>query len=265
MTRLDTVVLPVAGNGARMRPATDAIAKELLPIYDTPLLQFALSEAAAAGAQRIVLVTRASKPGFGSYIEKLSTRPNSFLAGIDVEFVDQKEPLGLGHAVLCARARALPGPFGVILPDDLILGDPTLAEMGRAFDPERMKSLVAAQKVDRDKVGNYGIFDVGKDATVSQVIPARDLVEKPDPAEAPSQFAAVGRYVLAEAIWDELERTGPGAGDEIQLTDAITALGALHGFRFSGARYDCGSKEGWFAATEAYRRTRLRAELTAAE
>lgn len=265
MTGLDTVVLPVAGNGSRMRPATDAIAKELLPIYDTPLLQFALAEAASAGAKRIILVTSAKKPGFGAYIDRLRDAPNSFLQGVEVEFVEQEAPLGLGHAVLCARDRALPGPVGVILPDDLILGEPALAEMSRAFAPERMKSLVAAQKVERASVGSYGIFDIVGDDSISQVMPATDLVEKPDPEKAPSQYAAVGRYVLSQDIWDELDRTGPGAGDEIQLTDAITALGGIHGFRFSGRRYDCGNKEGWFAATEAYRRTCLQSQLTAAE
>ncbi len=265
MMGIDTVVLPVAGNGSRMRPATDAIAKEMLPIYDTPLLQFALSEAAAAGARRIVLVTRASKPGFDKYIDHLAAQPDSFLAGVDVQFVEQDEPLGLGHAVLCARRCTLPGAIGVILPDDLILGEPALAEMAASFDPRRMKSLVAAQKVDRASVGSYGIFDIDGDDSIARVMPAHDLVEKPDPEKAPSQYAAVGRYVLAEEIWDQLERTGPGAGDEIQLTDAITALGGIHGFRFSGRRYDCGNKEGWFAATEAYRRSCLQSELTAAE
>jgi UTP--glucose-1-phosphate uridylyltransferase len=248
-----------------MRPATDAVAKELLPIYDTPLLKFAIDEAVAAGARRIVLVTRPSKRGFRSYIDRIQSAPGSSLKGIEVVFAEQEEPLGLGHAVLCARDFALPGPVGVILPDDLIFGEPTLPAMCKAFAADQMQCLVAAQKVDRSEVKNYGIFDLGELTTTSPLMPARDLVEKPDPADAPSEFAVVGRYVLSERIWAVLERTRPGAGDEIQLTDAVTALGGLHAFRFSGQRYDCGNKEGWFAATEAFRKHCLETEALAAE
>ncbi len=265
MKGIPTVVLPAAGNGSRMKPATDAIAKELLPVYDTPLLQFALEEAVAAGARRILLVTSAAKPGLSAYIDRLSARPESFLDGVEVDCVEQEAPLGLGHAVLCARSRALPGPVGVLLPDDLILDQPALAEMWQAFDPGTMTSLIAAQKVAADKVGSYGIFDLAGDAAIGRVIPARDLVEKPAPEQAPSRFAAVGRYILAPEIWDVLAETRPGAGGEIQLTDAITAMGGIHGFRFSGRRFDCGSKEGWFAATETYRDQCLSAQRTAAQ
>jgi UTP--glucose-1-phosphate uridylyltransferase len=132
-----------------MRPATDAVAKELLPIYDTPLLKFAIDEAVAAGARRIVLVTRPSKRGFRSYIDRIQSAPGSSLKGIEVVFAEQEEPLGLGHAVLCARDFALPGPVGVILPDDLIFGEPTLPAMCKAFAADQMQCLVAAQKVDR--------------------------------------------------------------------------------------------------------------------
>ncbi|MCL3882688.1 sugar phosphate nucleotidyltransferase [Marivita sp. GX14005] len=265
MTQLDTVILPIAGNGSRMRPATDAIAKELLPIYDTPLLQFALEEAVDAGARRIVLVTRDDKPGIPEYIDKLRARPGGLLDGVEVVFADQPEPLGLGHAVLCARGDALPGAVGVILPDDLILGAPALAEMCGVYDPASMSCLIAAQKVDPAEVGSYGIFDPEGAESLSGLLPARGLIEKPAPEDAPSHYAAVGRYILSDAIWDVLEQTRPGAGDEIQLTDAIAALGGISGFRFSGCRFDCGNKEGWFAATERFRRTKFEAEAMAAE
>ncbi|SDO71623.1 UTP--glucose-1-phosphate uridylyltransferase [Lutimaribacter pacificus] len=265
MTATRTVILPLAGNGTRMRPATDAIAKELLPVYDTPLLHFALEEAVASGARRLVLVTRATKPGISEYVETLLSQPGSLLADIEVRFAEQAEPNGLGHAVLCARTFALPGPVGVILPDDLILGRPALAEMVAAFDPERMKCLAAAQTVDRSECQRYGIFDLATPSGRSVVLSARTLVEKPDPADAPSDLAVVGRYILSHDIWDVLERTPAGAGGEIQLTDAIAALGGLCAFRFSGRRFDCGSKEGWFSATEAYRKSRLANETVAAE
>ena len=155
----------------------------------------------------------------------------------------------------------------VILPDDLILGEPCLGEMCAAFDPDRMKCLIAAQEVPRDEVESYGIFDLTDPSTTSPVMEARTLVEKPGSAEAPSTFAAVGRYVLSEDVWPLLAEAGPGADGEIQLTDAIAKLGGLHAFRFSGRRFDCGSKEGWFAATQAYRQSRIDADgpATAAE
>ncbi len=260
MERIETVIIPMAGNGTRMKPATEAVPKELLPVYDTPVLNFALAEAVAAGARRIVLVTRNSKPGTFDYVHDVLSQPGAFLHGVEVVFAEQEEPLGIGHAVLCARDAALPGPIGVMLPDDLIMGEPCLAEMCAAFDPGRMKCMVAAQDVPRDKVKSYGIFDLVEPDTTARLAAARDLVEKPAPDQAPSSLAAVGRYVLSEEIWDILERTEPGAGDEIQLTDAIAALGGLHAFRFSGQRYDCGNKEGWFAATEAYRYTCLNSQ-----
>lgn len=261
MDRLDTVVLPVAGSGTRMRPATEAVAKELLPVYDTPLLQFGLEEAVTAGARRIVLVTSAKKPGIRAYIDRLTEKADPILGDAEVVCVDQDKPLGLGHAVLCARQAALPGPVGVILPDDLIAGPSCLKEMCAAFDPGSMNCLIAAQVVKRSEVNSYGIFDTAAPDSISRVTPAHGLVEKPDPDAAPSTLAAVGRYVISPDIWDILARTEPGAGDEVQLTDAIAELGGLYAFRFSGQRYDCGSKEGLFAATQAYRESRADAAV----
>ncbi|WGH79464.1 UTP--glucose-1-phosphate uridylyltransferase [Jannaschia ovalis] len=271
MQRLDTVIFPVAGMGTRMLPATKVTPKELLPVYDTPLLQFAVDEALAAGAKRLVMVSHPAKPAIAEYFEPqpdltealaekgkdelLQTiRATALPDDVELRIVMQPEPLGLGHAVLCGAEAALDGPVGVILPDDLILGTPCLSEMAQAFDPEVMNSLVAAQSVPRDRVSSYGIFDL--DDATGQTVPARGFVEKPDPADAPSTLAAVGRYVLSPAIFDVLRGTGEGAGGEIQLTDAIAALGRIAAFRFSGTRYDCGDKDGIVAATLAVQRSK---------
>lgn len=264
MTSIPTVILPLAGSGSRMRPATDATAKELLPVYDTPLLHFALTEAMSAGAKRLVLVTSPAKPAIAEYVGTLRSQPESPLAGIEVCVVAQDEPLGLGHAVLCAREAALPGPFGVILPDDLILGEPALAEMVAAFDPDTMKCLAAAQKVERASSRSYGMFRLADPDSPSALLSASGLLEKPDPDDAPSDLAVVGRYVLSDEIWEVLAVTPEGSGGEIQLTDAIAALGGLWAFRFSGARFDCGSKEGLFEATRAYRAQQPRRDAHAA-
>ncbi|MFO6465747.1 UTP--glucose-1-phosphate uridylyltransferase [Jannaschia sp. KMU-145] len=280
MTRIDTVIFPVAGMGTRMLPATKVTPKELLPVYDTPLLQFAIDEALAAGARRIVLVSHPKKTAIEAYLaaepeleDTLAEKGKSDLLravrttrlpeGVDLKVVMQEEPLGLGHAVLCGGAEALDGPVGVILPDDLILGRPCLAEMVAAYDLRAMKSLVAAQDVARGKVSSYGIFDCN-DASGSGAIPARGIVEKPAPEDAPSTLAAVGRYILSPEIFDVLEGIGQGAGGEIQLTDAIAALGSISAFRFSGDRYDCGSKDGLVDATLAVQASRARHHLRVA-
>lgn len=280
MKRLDTVVFPVAGLGTRMLPATKVTPKELLPVYDTPLLQFAVDEALAAGARRLVLVSHPSKHAIEDWFapsEALeaelaakgkddlldAVRASNLPRDVEVRFVMQHEQKGLGHAVLCARPEVLDGPVGVILPDDLILGEPALAEMAEAFDPARMKSLVAAQEVPLKRVSSYGIFDCDADGD-GAVVAARGFVEKPQPEDAPSQLAAVGRYVLSPEIFDRLESTRRGAGNEIQLTDAIAALGSVHAFRFSGTRHDCGSKDGMVEATLAVQRQRVRGHLSVA-
>lgn len=279
MNRLDTVIFPVAGLGTRMLPATKAVPKELLCVYDTPLLQFAIDEAVAAGAKRLVMVSHPSKGAIEDYVApdhaleaKLERKGKTSLLrtvrstrapeGVDIRFVMQPEALGLGHAVLCAADAVLDGPVGVILPDDLILGAPALAEMAEAFDPATMRSLVAAQEVPREMVSSYGIFDCEpSDGAVSS---ARGFVEKPAPEDAPSCLAAVGRYVLDGRVFDVLRRTGKGAGGEIQLTDAIAAMSGIHAFRFSGTRYDCGSKDGLVEATVAVQAERKQRHLRVA-
>ena len=264
MTQLATVIFPVAGLGTRMLPATKVTPKELLPVYDTPLLQFAVDEALAAGAKRLVFVSHPDKTAIRDYLRPAprlegelaakgkdalleSVRRATVPDDVEVVFVMQPEPLGLGHAVLLAHDHLLPGPVGVVLPDDLMLGTPCLAEMADAFASESMTSLIAAQDVDRDRVSSYGIFDCtpGKSA----VTPAEGFVEKPEPQDAPSTLAAVGRYILSREIFQALRRTPPGAGGEIQLTDAIAACDGIHAFRFSGTRFDCGNPDGIVDAT----------------
>ena len=280
MNRLDTVIFPVAGLGTRMLPATKAVPKELLPVYDTPLLQYAVDEALAAGARRLVMVSHPSKGAIEEYLSPTpdleaqleakgktallrAVRASRMPDDVEVRFVMQPEPLGLGHAVLCGAEDALDGPVGVILPDDLILGEPALAEMATAFDPSSMNSLVAAQRVAREMVSSYGIFDCDEDEG-DAVTPARGFVEKPEPRDAPSRLAAVGRYVLSGDVFDVLRGTGKGAGGEIQLTDAIASMGNIHAFRFSGVRYDCGSKDGLVEATLAVQEARRRRHLSMA-
>ncbi|MBM2576021.1 UTP--glucose-1-phosphate uridylyltransferase [Jannaschia sp. Os4] len=267
MPRLDTVIFPVAGMGTRMLPATKVTPKELLPVYDTPLLHFAVEEALAAGARRLVMVSHPDKAAIEDWFAPQPELEASLAAkgkadllevvrssrlpdGVEVTFVMQDEPLGLGHAVLCgAEAVVGGGPVGVILPDDLILGSPALAEMAEAWTGA-MRSLVAAQEVPRERVSSYGIFDCGEGTPErGPVRAATGFVEKPDPDDAPSRLAAVGRYVLGSAIFDVLRGTGTGAGGEVQLTDAIAAMGGIHAFRFSGTRHDCGSKDGMVEAT----------------
>ncbi|MBM1219196.1 UTP--glucose-1-phosphate uridylyltransferase [Ponticoccus sp. SC2-23] len=261
-----TAIFPVAGLGTRFLPATKATPKELLPVIDTPLIQYAIDEARAAGIERMVFVTHPSKPAIERHVmddkalrAELQARGKDGLAedlaesafcpvADDVRFVMQPEPLGLGHAVLCARDEVLPGPVAVILPDDLILGTPgALSEMIAAHEGGHM---VATMTVPREETAKYGILAVTEQD--GPIMKARGMVEKPAPATAPSREAVVGRYVLDASIFADLETQAPGAGGEIQLTDAISRGAArlgLRGFRFSGQRFDCGSKAGMLAAT----------------
>lgn len=262
-----TAIFPVAGMGTRFLPATKATPKELLPVIDTPLIQFAIDEARAAGFERMIFVSHPDKAAIEDYVRRdaalaraLRRKGKHDLAdrldelalddSDDVVFTMQDEPLGLGHAVLCARPFAGDGPVAVILPDDLILGEPgCLSEMVDAYQ-NTGGHMVATMRVARDETASYGILSPGR--VDGRLIHATGMVEKPAPADAPSTDAVVGRYVLDGSIFDDLERTRPGAGGEIQLTDAIAAgidRVGLAGFRFSGARYDCGSKAGMLAAT----------------
>lgn len=270
---IDTVVIPVAGNGTRMLPASKSVPKELLPVYDTPVLQFALDEAVATGAKRIVLVSHRSKSAIEDYI-----RPSAELEGtlrekgkvnllqklergripddVEVCFAYQDEPLGLGHAVLCAQDYVLPGAFGVILPDDVVMGSEFLGSMVDNFDATRMQSLIGSLKVPPEEASSYGIFDFEGEVDVTRPSKARGMVEKPDVGTAPSQFAAIGRYILSSQIFDVLAVGKRGAGGEIQLTDAIAACGDIYALPVDAPRFDCGCHEGLHCAAEFVRALR---------
>ena len=265
--RIRTVVIPAAGQGTRLLPLTKTVPKELLPVYDRPVLQFALSEAVAVGAERIVIVIHPSKTVIRdyvkpdlTYIEALQDKCKHDLAAalselhlpanIDVAFAMQTEALGLGHAISCARGQLLPGAFGVILPDDVILGAPCLQQMAEHYTGGHM---VAAMDVSASDTSRYGIFKPTASA-FGRCVPVDGMVEKPKPGTAPSRLAAVGRYILEPRIIATLADTPRGAGGEIQLTDAIARDAAelpLTAFRFTGTRYDCGTHDGLIDAAAA--------------
>ena len=269
-SRVRTAIFPVAGLGTRFLPATKAVPKELLPVIDRPLIQYAIDEARAAGVERMIFVSHPSKAAIERYvtedtdlIETLRERGKTEIAreleadALDADrhevvFVMQSEPLGLGHAVLCAADHVLDGPVAVILPDDLMLcpGRGCLAEMIAAYEGAGAGHMIAVMEVEPEAVKDYGVLKVSR--RDGQIVHAEGMVEKPDPADAPSRTAVVGRYVLDPAIFGALRTQAPGAGGEIQLTDAIArGIGELGlvGCYLSGRRFDCGSKQGMLAAT----------------
>jgi UTP--glucose-1-phosphate uridylyltransferase len=257
-----TAVFPVAGRGTRFLPATKAVPKEMLPIVDKPLIQYAVEEALEAGVTRLVFITHSSKRAIEDHFDQdpelervlAESGKNAILERVQgvlpkdasCVFIRQGEPLGLGHAVLCAQPAVGNEPFFVHLPDDLICGETgCLAQMAEQFENQGASS-VAVENVPKDKTKSYGIVDVDDAQRLKQI------VEKPDPHDAPSTLAVVGRYLLTPAIFRMLEKTGRGAGGEIQLTDAIADLlieEPVYAFRFAGKRYDCGSKLGYIQAT----------------
>jgi UTP--glucose-1-phosphate uridylyltransferase len=259
----------VAGRGTRFLPATKASPKEMLPIVDKPLIQYAAEEALIAGAEKLVFVTGYTKRAIEDHFDpdhelekELESKGRqdtlNVLRGIvpsyaSCIFIRQPAPLGLGHAVLCSRPAVGNEPFFVHLADDLIDADePCLAQMARVFE-ERRGSILGVQTVRPEETDKYGI--VAADAISERVSRVRRIVEKPKPSEAPSNLAVVGRYVLTPAIYDKLAGTGRGAGGEIQLTDGIAALladEAVYAYAFEGKRYDCGSKLGYLEATVEY-------------
>lgn len=264
MTEVTTAVFPVAGRGTRFLPATKAAAKEMLPIVDKPLIQHAVEEALEAGARKLVFVTGASKRSIEDHFDwdpelerALAEAGKAELVEVvrgilprsaSCVYVRQGEPLGLGHAVLCARPAVGTEPFFVHLPDDLIAGQPgCLKQMADHFK-DRPHSSLAVETVPAAKTGSYGIVAVDEGAGPQAI---RQIVEKPKPEDAPSNLAVVGRYLLTPEIFDKLETTGRGAGGEIQLTDAIADLlkeHTVYAFPFEGKRYDCGSKLGYLQA-----------------
>jgi UTP--glucose-1-phosphate uridylyltransferase len=261
------VVFPVAGLGTRFLPASKVIAKEMLPIVDKPLIQFAAEEAIEAGADTLIFVINRNKRQIADHFDamfeletKLAAQGKDLLLAaardllpphVSCVFVTQKEALGLGHAVLCAKPVVGNEAFGVILPDDFIYNPPcgALKQMADQHD-QSGASVIAVEDVPRENTANYGI--VSADFPEAQVSTIKAIVEKPKPEVAPSTLAVVGRYILDGSIFAHLEQTTPGAGGEIQLTDAIAALllqKQVQAFRFAGTRYDCGTKLGYVKAT----------------
>ena len=260
-SKVNTAVFPVAGRGTRFLPATKAIPKEMLPIVDKPLIQYAVEEAVAAGATRLVFITHRSKGAIERHFQTnyelesilkdsgkdalLELLHETVPPGVRFYYVEQGEPLGLGHAVLCAKEVVGDEPFFVHLPDDLIRSDPgCLSELSEIYE-ETGASVIAVEPVPQERTSSYGIVDIDERSVLKQI------VEKPDPKEAPSNLAVVGRYLLTPDIFDLLEQTQRGAGGEIQLTDAIAELlptQDVTACRFSGIRYDCGNKYGYVTA-----------------
>jgi UTP--glucose-1-phosphate uridylyltransferase len=264
-----TAVFPVAGRGTRFLPATKASPKEMLPVVDKPLIQYAVEEALAAGAERLVFITGASKRAIedhfdtDSELEKLlDSQGKSDLAdqlrGVlpswaTCIYIRQPAPLGLGHAVLCARPAVGFEPFFVHLADDLIdAATPCLKQMADVYQLKRA-SVLGVEEVEPTETDKYGIVDArGSKESIAEI---SAIVEKPKPDKAPSNLAVVGRYVLTPAIFEYLQNIGSGAGGEIQLTDGIAALmheEPVYAYRFKGKRYDCGSKLGYLQATVEY-------------
>lgn len=270
-------VIPVAGLGTRMLPATKAIPKEMLPVVDKPMIQYIVNECVAAGIKEIVLVTHASKNSIENHFDTsfeleatLEKRVKRQLLeevqsicprDVTIMHVRQGTAKGLGHAVLCARPLVGEHPFVVVLPDVLVdeyAADPksdNLAEMVRLYD-QTGHNQVMVEGVPRQQVDQYGVVDVkGAELSPGDSAGIVDMVEKPAVEAAPSNLAIVGRYVLSAATWDLLERTPPGAGDEIQLTDAMFMLmdkEPIDAYYMKGCSHDCGSKLGYMMANAAY-------------
>lgn len=270
-------IIPVAGLGTRMLPATKAIPKEMLPIVDKPLIQYVVNEAIAAGVKQIVLVTHSSKNSIENHFDKsfeleatLESRVKRQLLeevraicpkDVTIMHVRQGEAKGLGHAISCARPCVGDNPFIVLLPDVLVddaqsdLSKDNLADMISRFR-ESAKSQIMVEGVPEEMVSNYGVVDCGgKAIKPGEAVDMVGMVEKPDLKDAPSNLAVVGRYVLSAAIWDILDVTRPGAGDEIQLTDAISTLiesESVEAYSMVGKSHDCGSKEGYMLANLEY-------------
>ena len=270
MTHIRKAVFPVAGLGSRFLPATKAQPKEMLPIVDKPLIQYAVEEAVAAGIEEMIFITGRNKRAIEDHFDKAYELESELEAHNKHELLDvvrkvipknvtciyirQSAPLGLGHAVLCARPVVGNEPFAVLLADDFMDADggkPVLAQMTERYAYEKC-SLLAVQDVPRANTRQYGIVSATPYRTDLELVSG--IVEKPKPEEAPSTLAVVGRYVLCGTIFDHLENLGAGSGGEIQLTDGIAALmqhERVLAYRYAGQRYDCGSKLGYLQATAA--------------
>jgi UTP--glucose-1-phosphate uridylyltransferase len=265
--RVRKAVFPAAGWGTRFLPATKAQPKEMLPLVDKPVIQYAVEEAVAAGIEQVIIVTSSQKRAIEDHFDLSYELEHLLEAKGDIEmlrrvrhisdlaqisYVRQKEQLGLGHAVLMAKDVVGHEPFAVILSDDVVIGDrPCIGQLVRAYE-QTHSSVVALMEVPPTETSRYGIIDPEpQDGTDERLYRARGLVEKPKPGTAPSNLAIIGRYVLTPKIFEKLEQTPHGAGGEIQLTDAIQALmieQQVYGYAFEGKRYDAGTTMGWLKA-----------------
>ncbi|SEQ41039.1 UTP--glucose-1-phosphate uridylyltransferase GalU [Giesbergeria anulus] len=264
-------VFPVAGLGTRFLPATKASPKEMLPVVDKPLIQYAVEEAYAAGVRHMIFVTGRGKRAIEDHFDTAYELENELEQAdkqellalvrsiqppdMDCAFVRQPRALGLGHAVLCAEPLVGQEPFAVLLADDLMVGPadglPVLAQMVRSF-AEQGRSLLAVQEVPLEQVNRYGIVAGQPAGGPSPLLRIERIVEKPSPETAPSRMGVAGRYILTPAIFGHIRQQTQGAGGEIQLTDAIARLmahEAVYAYQYTGKRYDCGSKEGFLQAT----------------
>ena len=265
--KIRKAVIPAAGYGTRFLPATKATPKEMLPLVDKPLIQYAVEEAVAAGCTDVIIVTGRGKTTMEDHFDrapeleaalkakgradllKIATSVSSLAR---ISYVRQPEALGLGHAVLMAKQLVGDEPFAVILPDDIVDAEGgCLAQMVGAFD-ETQSTILGTEVVEGDAISMYGCLDCTDHPTNPRLVAVKNLVEKPKPQEAPSQNAIIGRYILTPKIFEMIEQLTPGAGGELQLTDAIKALlqfEQVYGFHYVGQRYDAGDKLGFLKAT----------------
>ncbi len=268
--KVTKAIFPVAGMGTRFLPATKSVPKEIMTLVDRPLVQYAIDEARAAGIKEFIFVTSRGKGALEDYFdnapqleqalrkagktELLEILKSTNMDSGEIAYMRQHKPLGLGHAVWCARRLIGNEPFAVILPDDVIAAEtPCLQQMVEAYS-ENPGNIVAAMEVPDDRASSYGILDIKDD--MGDLVSTKGMVEKPAPGTAPSNLAVIGRYILTPTVLEMLNKKQVGAGGEIQLTDAIDGARStgeeVYGFRFKGHRYDCGSKAGFLQATVAF-------------
>ena len=268
--KVTKAIFPVAGLGTRFLPATKSVPKEIMTLVDRPLVQYAIDEARAAGIKEFIFVTSRGKGALEDYFDNapqleaelrrkgredlLEVLKSTNMDSGEIAYMRQHKPLGLGHAVWCARRLIANESFAVILPDDVIAAEkPCLQQMVEAFE-EIGGNMVAAMEVPDNMTKSYGILDVKED--MGRLVSTKGMVEKPEPGTAPSNLAVIGRYILTPTVLQKLNKKQAGAGGEIQLTDAIDAAREdgeeVYGYRFQGQRFDCGSKAGFLQATVAF-------------
>ena len=269
-SKVTKAIFPVAGLGTRFLPATKSIPKEIMTLVDRPLIQYAIDEARAAGIKEFIFVTSRGKSALEDYFDHAPELENSLRrAGKEhlleilkttnmesgaIAYLRQHRAMGLGHAVWCARRLIGNEPFAVMLPDDVIAAEKSCLQQMIEAHAETGGNMVAAMEVPPEKASAYGVLDIKED--MGSIVSVKGMVEKPKAEDAPSNLAVIGRYILTPKVLQNLNRMKPGAGGEIQLTDAIAeeiaASDNVYGFRFRGQRFDCGSKAGFLQATVAF-------------